>query len=488
MEKSIIADSKPVHVKLEENKTYFWCACGRSSGQPFCDGSHRGTGLTPKKFLVKKDEYATLCMCKKTKNAPYCDGTHRSLGKEEETTQKEQPRPPEASPTLEEPALTGETGSTLLKWNDIHIITGQPYRRPLRKNDQVCTKLVLGPRARKPVEVKIPLIVPDMSFSTLSQDLKIALTRGAELAGTGICSGDMAMFPEEQSEHGPYFYELVSAKFNFSEDLLTKVQAFHFSGGQAANTGLTGHLPRGKVKGKIAKTHNRPIGEGTISPSMLLDLKSPENFKYMADRVREISGGIPIGLKLSSQHIERDLEFAIAASADYIILDGDDGGGVTAPLICRDNILMPTIPALARARHYLNSVGQDNITLVITGGLRTPADFVKALCLGADGIALSNSAMQTIGRMSARICHTKNGTAGVATQDPASQNIINIDKVSKKLENFFKNSTQLMKVLARACGHNKLSQFSLNDITSWKKEMAKPSGISYAGIDHLRKY
>lgn len=80
MSQSIIAGKAPMKMKLEKGKKYFWCACGKSSKQPFCDGSHQGTGIMPKSFNVEKDGEYFICMCKKTKTAPFCDGTHKTLG------------------------------------------------------------------------------------------------------------------------------------------------------------------------------------------------------------------------------------------------------------------------------------------------------------------------------------------------------------------------------------------------------------------------
>ena len=70
---------KPIEVKLEAGKDYYWCTCGRSKSQPFCDGSHKNTEFTPKKFSVDESKTAWLCTCKKTGNAPFCDGTHLKL-------------------------------------------------------------------------------------------------------------------------------------------------------------------------------------------------------------------------------------------------------------------------------------------------------------------------------------------------------------------------------------------------------------------------
>lgn len=113
-----------------------------------------------------------------------------------------------------------------------------------------------------------------------------------------------------------------------------------------------GHLPGAKNRGKISQVRGIPEGQAAISPPTFRDLSSVADFRRFADRVREVSGGIPIGFKLSANHIEEDIQFALDASADYIILDGRGGGTGAAPEIFRDHISVPTIPALARARRY----------------------------------------------------------------------------------------------------------------------------------------
>jgi len=78
MAEPVCAQKSPYAVELKPGE-YHWCACGRSKNQPFCDGSHKGTGLVPRKFTVAQQETKYLCGCKSTKNAPFCDGTHKSL-------------------------------------------------------------------------------------------------------------------------------------------------------------------------------------------------------------------------------------------------------------------------------------------------------------------------------------------------------------------------------------------------------------------------
>lgn len=505
----IIAAKSPTKVDLEEGKNYFWCKCGRSKNQPFCDGSHAGTDITPMKFTADKTGSAALCQCKASANAPFCDGTHAQLGElqvgDNAPKAKSNNTVPAAIATPEEPTVVrihelardglsklghhGEMGSMgvprkdLPHWDDIQVLPAQMARKPLLDGVPVATGITIGPRAAKPLQLDIPLFVSDMSYGALSEEAKTALAHGAELAGTGICSGEGGMLPEEKAENNRYFYELASAQFGWRPELVENVQAFHFKGGQGAKTGTGGHLPGDKVQGKIADVRGLEPGQSAISPATFPDLKTPSDFKKIADEVRERSGGIPIGFKLSANHIEDDIDFALEASADYIILDGRGGGTGAAPLIFRDHISVPTIPALARARRHLDAKTGREVTLVITGGLRMAEDFVKALALGADAVAVSNSAMQAVGCIAARMCNSNNCPVGVATQKPELRARLNVQNGAEKLNRYFGASVELMQVLARACGHSDLNSFTTRDITTWKREMAHLSGIRFAGME-----
>jgi glutamate synthase domain-containing protein 2 len=371
---------------------------------------------------------------------------------------------------------------TLPDWDDIQILTAQLHKPPLLDDDAVGTEVIIGPNAQKPLRLDIPLFVSDMSYGALSEPAKVALARGAEIAGTGICSGEGGMLPEEQEANSRYFYELASARFGFSWDKLAKVQAFHFKGGQGAKTGTGGHLPGHKVNGKIAEVRGLNAEDDAISPARFPDWTDPMQIKDFADEVRDRTGGIPIGYKLSAQHIEKDIDAALAVGVDYIILDGRGGGTGAAPIIFRDNISVPTIPALARARAHLDRLERSDVSLVITGGLRKPADFVKALALGADAIALSNSAMQAIGCIAMRACHTNNCPVGIASQKPRLVSRLIVEKSARQLANFFEASTELMQVMARACGHDHLGKFNASDLTTWKKDMSELSGVPFGGL------
>jgi glutamate synthase domain-containing protein 2 len=372
----------------------------------------------------------------------------------------------------------------LPSWDDVLLLTAQLARKPLLGDAPVGSEVIIGPRAKRPLQLDIPLFVSDMSFGALSREAKVALSKGAEMAGTGICSGEGGMLPEEQANNSRYFYELASGRFGWSLEKVKKCQAFHFKAGQGAKTGTGGHLPGHKVTPEIAAVRGLEPGQPAISPATFPDLHSPEDFRRVADEVREATGGIPIGFKMSAQHIEADIDFALAAGVDYIIVDGRGGATGAAPNVFKDNISVPTMVALARARRHL-ALERPEVTLVITGGLRTQSDFVKALALGADAIAVSNAAIQAIGCLGMRACQTNNCPVGIATQQEHLRARLDIEKSAQQLSNFFTATVDLMKVLARGCGHSHLDQFVQSDLTTWKRDIAELTGIHYAGVAPL---
>ncbi len=379
-------------------------------------------------------------------------------------------------------ASMGVDRNTLPKWENIQILPAQFAKKPLLDEEEVNTKVIIGKNAKKPLELEMPIFVSDMSFGALSREAKISLAKGSEMAGTGICSGEGGMLPEEKENNSRYFYELASAKFGFGFDKLKNVQAFHFKGGQGAKAGTGGHLPGSKVSAEIARVRGLREGVTAISPSTFIDLKTVEDFKNLADKVREVSGGIPIGFKLAASRIEEDIDFALQCGADYIILDGRGGGTGSAPTVLRDNICVPTIPALARARKYLDEKNAKDVSLIITGGLRIADDFAKALALGADAVAIANSAIQAIGCLGMRACNTNNCPVGVATQKEHLRARLNIEKSAEQLYNFLTASNTLIKVLARACGYDDISKFNINDLTTFNYDIHRLTGIPYAGV------
>jgi hypothetical protein len=136
----------------------------------------------------------------------------------------------------------------------------------------------------------------------------------------------------------------------------------------------------------------------------------------------------------------------------------------------------------ARARAHLDARTGREVTLAVTGGRRVAEDFAKAMALGADAVAVSNSAMQAVGCIAARMCNSNNCPVCVATQKPLLRKRLDVQVGVERLARYFGASVELMQVLARACGHGTLSGLTPRDISTWKREVAGLSGIRFAGV------
>jgi glutamate synthase domain-containing protein 2 len=375
----------------------------------------------------------------------------------------------------------GVKRSQLPSWDDIQILTAQLAKLPLLDGHAVETRTVIGPGARKPVELKMPLLIADLGYGSLSIESKTALACGAELAGAGLCSGEAGVLKEEYGSCSRYFVQMGPAKWGFSFEKIKNAQALHLKIGQAAKTGTGGLLVGSKATGRVAEVHGVPEGKDAVAPARFTDFNSEADFKKFLAEVRDATGGIPVGFKMSAQKIEDDIAAAVRIGVDYIILDGRGGGTAASPVIFRDHIGVPAIPALARARRKLDELRADKVSLIVTGGLRTPPDFIKALALGADAVAIGSSALHAIGCNGQRQCHLDTCSAGIATQNPELRARFNVDENTVRLGRFLTSCNELMKVLSRACGHERLSDFSPADLTAWNSSMAALAGISFAG-------
>ena len=368
-------------------------------------------------------------------------------------------------------------------WDDIQLVTAQISRRPLLDDDGVGTGVRIGATAAKPLDLAIPLFVSDMSFGALSREAKIALAKGAEAAGTGICSGEGGMLPDEQAENSRYFYELASGKFGWSLDKVRDVQAFHFKFGQGAKTGTGGHLPGNKVVGEIAEVRNLDEGTAAVSPATFPDLTSIDGLPCRRGR----------GARRVGRHPDRRQTLGPAHRGRHR-RGPRDRGRLHHPRRSRRRHrrrpghlprphLGPDDPC-ARPGPYATSTAPTPTSRSSSPvGLRTHVDFVKALALGADAIAVSNSAMQAIGCIGdARLQHRQlpGGHRHPATRAATATRRSTTRRAA--WTRFFEASVELMQVLARACGHSHLNQFSIDDLTTFDREMHHLAGVPYGGI------
>ncbi|MGN1269724.1 MAG: glutamate synthase-related protein [Clostridia bacterium] len=366
----------------------------------------------------------------------------------------------------------------VVSWNDILILGGQLNKMPLLDDEEVSLKTVIGKNAKKPMVLETPVFVSHMSFGALSKEAKTALAIGTNKAKTAICSGEGGILPEEFENAYQYIFEYVPNKYSVTDENLKKVSAIEIKIGQGTKPGMGGHLPGEKVTEEIAKIRGKEPFKDVISPSKFEEIKNKEDLKELVTMLRTKSEGRPIGIKIAAGHIEEDLEVACFAKPDFITIDGRGGATGASPKIIKDATTVPTIYALYRARKYLDEHNED-ISLIITGGLRTSADFAKAIAMGADGIAIATAALIAMACQQYRVCNSGMCPVGVGTQDPELRKRFNIEQSSKRLENYFKVVNEELKTFARITGNDDIHKLSNYDIVTTNSEISRNTNISH---------
>ena len=284
------------------------------------------------------------------------------------------------------------TRAAVISWDDILVLGAQLARIPLNKSDPVNTTTVIGPDAKQPMVLDMPVYVSHMSFGSLSRECKIALAKGSAAVGTAIGSGEGGLIDDEFNNAHRYIFEYVPNKYCVTEENLKRSHAIEIKIGQSVKPGMGGLLPAEKVTKEIAEIRGKPEGVDIISPSSFPEIRDKEGLKKVVDMLKDVSGGRPIGVKLAAGRIEDDLAVALYAEPDFVTLDGRPGSTGAAPKFVKDSTSVPTPLALHRARKFLDRERADSVSLVITGGLRVSSDFAKALAMGADAVAVGTAA------------------------------------------------------------------------------------------------
>lgn len=430
----------------------------------------------------ESEEHFALCRCGNSKNKPFCDGQHwykNEAAKEnassevgDEINSSDDFSKDEKVVNIQRLAQSGKSENSAM--STLHTFPGfetlvfkgaQLHKMPLNEDVEVNTKTIIGKTAKQPLELDIPFYVSHMSYGALSREAKIALAKGSSLVGTAMCSGEGGMLPDERKASTKYIYELGTAAFSHIDSVIMQADAIEIKIGQGVKPGIGGHLPGHKVTDEIAQIRGLKPGEDSISPGRLSGVDSLSDLQKMVNHIKKITNGKPVGLKFAAGDIEKDIEFALKANPDFITIDCRGGATGSSPKFLKDNVGVPPLFVIRRARKYLDSVNS-NVTLCITGGFRDSSDIAKAIALGADALALATTSMIAIGCIQAKICHTGNCPVGIATQDEQLRSLFNEDKAIKQFFNFYNATNNELKVFARINGVDDVHKLQVTDLVT----------------------
>ena len=366
---------------------------------------------------------------------------------------------------------------------ETRVFLGKKPDRILRRaNGELITQL--PPQ----LELSMPVMFSAMSYGSISYNAHASLARAA--AELGICynTGEGGLHEDFYCYGENTVVQVASGRFGVHKNYLEAAAAVEIKMGQGAKPGIGGHLPGTKIVGDISRTRMIPEGSDAISPAPHHDIYSIEDLRQLVYSLKEATEyKKPIIVKVAAVHNIAAIASGIARSgADIIAIDGFRGGTGAAPTRIRDNVGIPIELALASVDQRLRDEGiRNNVSLVVGGSVRSAADVVKAVALGADAVYVATAALLALGCHLCRTCHSGKCNWGIATQRPDLVKRLNPDIGSQRLVNLMNAWRHEIKELMGSMGINSIeslrgNRLMLRGVGLSAKEL-EILGISHAG-------
>ncbi len=375
-----------------------------------------------------------------------------------------------------------------LNWDNLMFLPAQLGKPPRLDSESVNTEVIIGPRAKRPIKLEIPILIGAMSFGSLSLEAKKALALGAAAVGSMSNTGEGGMHDEERKAARNLTLQYSTGRFGVDQQDLKRADMIEIKIGQGAKPGLGGHLLADKITPEIARVRNmieqgarfRP-GENAISPARHLDINSPDDLRQRVLELREVTGGVPIAIKIAGGRVERDLDVVFHADPDVIVVDGSEGGTGAAPTIAKNHAGLPLVYLLPRTIAYMKKKSvRDRYTLIAAGGLKGPADFAKVLALGADAVYTAGYVKFGLGCVYCRSCESGKCPTGITTQDPALRKRLEVSQRAKEVENLLRVSTNEIAKICRLCGCSDIKDLNTSHLRALAREIADATQVSMA--------
>jgi len=399
-------------------------------------------------------------------------------------------------------------GMALMKkiphWDDLVFLPGTLTRFVIEGYREKClTETIIGPRAKNPIKLDIPVYITSMSFGALSYEAKTALARGSAMAGSATCSGEGGMIPDERRYSNKWYYQCIQSRYGFNPHHAQLADAIEVFIGQGQKVGMGGHLMGQKVTDQVAEMRSLPAGIDQRSPARHPDWMGPDDLALKVQELRELTDNqVPIQLKIGASRVYDDVRMAAKCDPDSIFLDCMEGSTAAGPHIAAANTGIPGIAAVREARRALDDVGKSGeVSLVFAGGIRDGADMAKAIALGADAIAIGTAGLVALNcnkdipeadyekEMGVEAgycyhCHTGRCPVGVATQDPVLRSRLDPTEAADRVYNLLSTMTLECQMLARACGKTNIHSLEPEDLAALTMESSAMAKVPLAGTDY----
>ncbi|GIN59811.1 FMN-binding glutamate synthase family protein [Lederbergia ruris] len=392
-----------------------------------------------------------------------------------------------------ENSLRAETGDVLhrplgssKKWPNLDPITFIPAQTspfPIDGEEEVDVAVTIGPKAKKPMKIKIPLIISGMAYGVaLSEEVRLSLAGAAKNVGTAINSGEGGVLPEELDTAGKYILQFSKTEWSKEEDLIKRADMVEVKLGQGALLGTGGKISPENLTGRARNIMGLKEDEDAVIYDNFYEDQTLDDLKELVDELRNLTGGVPIGAKIGAGgKIEEDIDHLIYIGVDYIAIDGGQAATHGAPPILSDDFGIPTLHAVFRAANHLKKrKRKEQISLIVSGGLFVPGHFLKILALGADAVYIGSTILFTVAHSQSLKALPFEPPTQVVWNEGKFKNQFKIDEGTQSAEKFLTASIEEMKMALRAMGKRSLKELSKKDLVSYDELTAKMLHIPFS--------
>ena len=392
-----------------------------------------------------------------------------------------------------ENSLRAESGDILhrpmgssKKWPHLDSITFIPAQTtpfPIEGDEEVDVQVTIGPRAKKPMKLKIPLMISGMAYGiALSEEVRLSLAQAANHVGTAINSGEGGVLPEELEQAGKYILQFSKANWAKEEELIKQADMIEVKLGQGALFGIGGKISPKNLTGRARKIMELKENEDAVIYDNFFEDQTIQDLKELVDELRDITGGVPIGAKIGAGgKIEEDIDHLLEIGVDYIAIDGGQAATLGAPPILTDDMGIPSLHAIVRAVSHLEERNmRDQISIIASGGLLVPGHFLKMLALGADAVYVGSAMLFAVSHSQSLKAMPFEPPTQVAWNQGKYKDQFKIEDGVQAAEKFLTSSIEEMKIALRAMGKRSLKDLSKNDLVSYDELTAKMVGIPFS--------
>lgn len=349
--------------------------------------------------------------------------------------------------------------------------------RPVHNENCDFRVTIGGPNCAQPYSASL-YNISAMSFGALSANAIQALNTGARKGGFAHDTGEGGISRYHRLGGGDLIYQVGSGYFGcrtpdggFDPEKFAaqaadpQIKMIELKISQGAKPGHGGTLPAAKISPEIAEARGVPMGFDCVSPAAHSTFSTPLEMMHFIARLRDLSGGKPIGFKLCIGHrrefmcmVKAMLETGVVP--DFITVDGKEGGTGAAPLEFANHVGMPLVEGLTFVNNTLRGAGlRDQVKIGAAGKLITAFDIARALSLGADWVNAARGFMFALGCIQAQACHTNKCPVGVATQDKLRARAIVVPNKAERVARFHANTLRNLGDIAGAAGFKDPSGF-----------------------------